>query len=190
MEMHRPEQEIKDANIALQLLKEGNERFVKDELCDKHCYKADREVLNSGQHPFAVVICCSDSRVTPEIFFDQRLGDLFIIRNAGNIIDTTTLGSLEYAIEHLGSPLIVVCGHSKCGAVTAAYSGGELPPHIQSIADRIKPAVADGGDLDEVIHHNVEHMVAHVKNDEAVQRLGTTVVGAYYDVHTGVVSWM
>lgn len=190
MKVHRPEELIEDANVALQMLKEGNERYLKGELIQKNSYAADRSVLNSGQKPFAVVLTCSDSRAAPEIFFDQKLGDIFVIRNAGNIADTTTLGSLEYAIEHLKSRLVVVCGHSKCGAVTAACSGERLPPNIKHIVDHIEPAVKKGGDVDAVIHSNVGLMVEHIKADEAVKRLGVTVVGAYYDIHSGAVKWL
>lgn len=189
MRIHQPTELIRDAATALEMLKEGNARFVKGELCNKDSYAADREALDGGQKPFAVIVTCSDSRVAPEIFFDQKLGDIFIIRNAGNVIDATALGSIEYAVEHLKSPLVVVCGHSKCGAVTAACSGGELPPNIKSITDRIQPAVAKGGEVDEVIHHNIDVMVEQVKADAFVQELGVTVLGAYYDIHTGAVTW-
>ena len=192
MKIHQPAELIQDANVALQMLKEGNERFLKGQLCDKGTYATDREVLNGGQKPFAVVLTCADSRVAPEIFFDQKLGDIFIIRNAGNVADNTALGSLEYAVEHLHSPLVVVCGHSKCGAVNAACAnGGEgLPPNIKSITDRIQPAVAKGGDVDTVIRNNVGIMVEQVKADDIVKHKGAKVVGAYYDIHTGVVSWL
>ena len=188
--MHSPAELIKDADSALQLLKEGNERYVQGKLVAKDSYAADREILNSGQKPFAVILTCSDSRAAPEIFFDQKLGDIFTIRNAGNIADTTALGSLEYAVEHLKAPLVVVIGHSKCGAVTAAHEGGKLPPNIEHIVGYIKPAVAKGGDVDETIHANVEVMVERIKEDKIVEHLGVTVVGAYYDIHTGKVTWL
>ncbi|MCL2066757.1 MAG: hypothetical protein FWG99_04780 [Treponema sp.] len=172
------------------MLKEGNERYLKGALIDKGSYKADRDVLATGQKPFAVVLTCADSRVAPEIFFDQKLGDIFIIRNAGNIADTTALGSLEYAVEHLKSKLVVVCGHSKCGAVTAACSGGELPPNIKHITDHIQPAVKKGGDVEQVIQQNVLEMVEKVKADDIVKHTGAKVVGACYDIHTGVVKWL
>jgi carbonic anhydrase len=190
MKIHQPEELIKDANLALQMLKEGNERYLKGELVNKSSYSDDRAVLNNGQKPFAVILTCSDSRVAPEIIFDQKLGDIFVIRNAGNIADKTALGSLEYAVEHLKSRLVVVCGHSKCGAVTAACSGEELPPKINYIAEYIKLAVKRGGDVDKVIHNNVKVMVAHIKADEIVRYLGVTVAGAYYDIHSGEVKWL
>ena len=108
-----------DFSSALQSLKAGNKRFVTGGLSPKNTYAEDRKALCEGQHPFAVVLCCSDSRVAPEIIFDQKLGDLFVIRNAGNVIDKHVLGSIEYAVEHLGTSLVVVMGHSCCGAVTA-----------------------------------------------------------------------
>jgi carbonic anhydrase len=191
VKIHQPGELIDDATLALQMLKEGNERYQKGVLIDKSTYKVDREVLNNAQKPFAVVVTCADSRVAPEIFFDQKLGDVFIIRNAGNIVDTTTLGSVEYAVEHLKSKLVVVIGHSKCGAVTAAHSGdAHLPPNIKSIVEHIKPAIARGGDLDKAIYNNVEEMVNRIKADEIVKHLGVTVVGAYYDIYTGEVKWL
>ena len=96
-----------DSQLALDLLKEGNARFVSGDLIPKDDYAILREKLSVGQHPFAVVLCCSDSRVAPEIIFDQKLGDLFVIRNAGNIVDEEVLGSIEYAVEHLETPLVV-----------------------------------------------------------------------------------
>jgi carbonic anhydrase len=112
--MSSPAELIEDAGSALQLLKEGNERYVKGKLVAKNSYAADR-ILSNGQKPFAVILTCSDSRAVPEIFFDQKLGDIFTIRNAGNIADTTALGSLEYAVEHFKAPLVVVIGRSNGG---------------------------------------------------------------------------
>jgi len=190
MKIHQPGELIEDANIALQMLKEGNARYLKGELIPKTSYNADREVLNSGQKPFAVVLNCADSRAAPEIFFDQKLGDIFVIRNAGNVADKTALGSIEYAVEHLKSKLVVVCGHSKCGAVTAACSGGELPPNVKHIVDHIMPSVKKGGDVEKVVHTHVAAMMEQVKADEIVKRLGVKVVGAYYDIHSGAVEWL
>ena len=190
MKIHGPGELIEDPNVALQMLKEGNERYTKGALIDKGSYAADREVLNGGQKPFAVIITCADSRVAPEIYFDQKLGDIFIIRNAGNIADTTALGSMEYAVAHLKSKLVVVVGHSKCGAVSAAHGGGEVPPNIAHIINYIKPAIAKGGDVDACIKSNVEIMVEKVKADDIVKGNGVKVVGAVYDIHTGQVKWL
>src|SRR6059036_1627413 len=104
-----------------------------------------REELAKSQHPFAVVLGCSDSRVPPEIVFDQGLGDLFVLRVAGNVINDESLGSIEYAVDHLAVRLIVVLGHQRCGAVKAEKdtiaAKGEAPGHIQSLVTAIKPAV-------------------------------------------------
>ena len=190
MKLHQPAELIQDANEALEMLKDGNRRYVSGELAEKSSYAADREILQDGQTPFAVILACADSRVAPEIYFDQKAGDIFVVRNGGNVCDTTALGSIEYAVEHLGTRLVVVCGHSKCGAVTAAVEGGDPPPHIKFITDQIQPAVAKGGDLDHVIHQNVVEMVKIIQDEEHVKATGATVVGAYYDIHSGVVSWM
>ena len=116
-----------NAHNAIELLKAGNARFISGALSPKEDYAEDRKRLAEGQHPFAVVLCCSDSRVAPEIIFDQKLGDLFVIRNAGNVVDDDVLGSIEYAVEHLGTPLVVVLGHSCCGAVTATFQVATCP---------------------------------------------------------------
>jgi len=190
MKIHQPTEIIADPNVALQMLKEGNERYLKGNLTEKTDYKEERDALDNEQDPFAVILTCSDSRVAPEIFFDQKLGDLFVVRNAGNVADTEGLGSIEYAIEHLKTKLVVVCGHRHCGAVTAAYSGGKFSPNVKRIVDLITPAVQKGGDLDKVIHNNVEVMVEKVKSDVIVRHLGVKVVGAYYDIHSGAVEWL
>ena len=123
--MYKPYQSVKDAAQAVELLKKGNERYLQGNFSDKSDYASERDILAGGQHPFAAVLTCSDSRTPPEIFFDQRLGDIFVVRNAGNIADPTALGSIEYAVEHLKVPLVAVVGHGKCGAVIAAHNGAE-----------------------------------------------------------------
>ncbi|MCL2184322.1 MAG: hypothetical protein FWB86_00500 [Treponema sp.] len=190
MKIHQPTELIEDANVALQILKEGNERFLKGELIHKVTNNSDREVLCREQKPFAVILTCSDSRVAPEIFFDQKLGDIFIIRNAGNIADKTALGSIEFAIEYLKCKLIVVCGHTRCGAITAACSGAEFTPNIKHIIEYLKPAVEKGGYLDEIICSNVQIMTEQIKTDIIVRHQGARVVGAYFDLHSGEVKWL
>ena len=106
-----------------------------------------RKELVEGQHPFAIILCCSDSRVPPEVIFDQGLGDLFIVRTAGNVFDNIALGSIEYAVEHLEVPLLVVLGHGQCGAVTATVEGGHAPGHISNVVEAIQPAVVKAYDL-------------------------------------------
>ena len=190
MRIHQPAEFIEDANEALQMLKDGNERFLKGELIQKIYKDSDRELYSCGQNPFAVILTCSDSRVAPEIFFDQKLGDIFIIRNAGNIVDETALGSIEYAIEHLKCKLVVICGHSKCGAIEAACSKTEFSPNIRHLLDHIKPALKNGCDLDEASHKNVEVQMEQIKLDGIVMHSGVMVAGAYYDIHSGIVTWL
>jgi len=190
MTIHGPAELVEDPNVALQMLREGNERFTRGALIDKCAYSADRDILNSGQKPFAVVITCSDSRVAPELYFDQKLGDIFVIRNAGNIADTTALGSLEFAVAYLKSKLIAVVGHTGCGAVTAACGGGEVPPNIAHIINHIKPAIEKGGDVDACIRANVENMVEKIKADDIVKSCNAMVVGAIYDIRSGRVNWL
>jgi carbonic anhydrase len=123
-------------------LMEGNKRFVAGKPKTRE-FPELRHVLTGGQHPKVIVLSCSDSRVPPELLFDKSLGDLFIIREAGAIADPVGLGSIEYALEHAGSTVLVVLGHEKCGAVTAACSGEKMPSqNLQAIVDKIQPAVA------------------------------------------------
>lgn len=136
-------------------LMEGNHRFIAGH-SQAHDVVALRRQLATGQHPKAIVLACSDSRVAPELLFDQSLGDLFVVRSAGNVADAIGMGSIEYAAEHLGATLLVVLGHQKCGAVTAACSGNRVPsPNLQAILDRISPAVVEAR--------------THVKNSELVE---------------------
>ena len=179
-----------NAQHALELLKEGNTRFVSGALTPKDKYAELREQLNAGQHPFAVVLCCSDSRVAPEIIFDQKLGDLFVIRNAGNIVDEEVLGSIEYAVEHLGTPLVVVLGHSCCGAVTATCQGGDLPGHIVDIAQRIRPAISTGCCIDDNAKRHAKRMAQLIVEDDIVHHMGTQVTAAFYDLRSGKVEWL
>lgn len=174
----------------LQSLTKGNERFVTGNLSPKDSYSEDRKALCEGQHPFAVVLCCSDSRVAPEIIFDQKLGDLFVIRNAGNVVDEDVLGSIEYAVEHLGTSLVVVMGHSCCGAVTATCQGGELPGHIFDIAKRIKPSLSSACCIDDNARHHAKRMAQLIEANEVVKHLGTKVVAAFYDLSSGRVEWL
>jgi len=188
--IHTPVELIESAEEALQLLKDGNERYISGILNSRASYKADMDVLKEAQKPFAVIISCSDSRVVPEIFFDQKLGDIFIIRNAGNIVDTTTLGSMEYALEHLGSKLVVVCGHTRCGAIKAACSEGEFSPNISHIVNHIRPTLKRKSDMDKAVLDNVKAMIKRVKAEKVIKKLKIKVMGAYYNIQTGIVEWI
>jgi len=124
-----------------QHLLEGNQRFVQGMPLGRNLQEL-RQTLVQGQKPKAAVLCCSDSRVAPEIIFDQTLGDLFVVRTAGLVLDPTSLGSLEYAVDHLGVPLLILLGHEKCGAVTGAVLHPQgAPGHIAAIVEQLTPAV-------------------------------------------------
>lgn len=190
---------MKSSNVtsdqAVQMLIEGNRRYTSGNLSHPHQSASRRAEVLGGQNPFAIVLSCADSRVPVEVLFDQGIGDLFVIRNAGNILDDVVLGSMEYAVEHLGTPLVVVLGHTFCGAVTAAVQGGEVPGHIGSIVEIIQPAVdeakkANGDTVMNAILANVRLVVTALKNNEpilaeAVKHNHVQVVGCIYDLETG-----
>lgn len=175
---------------ALSRLEEGNRRFVSGSPFPKDHHTEDRLELSKGQHPFAVVLCCSDSRVAPEIIFDCKLGELFVIRNAGNVVDEDVLGSVEYAVEHLGCPLVVVMGHSSCGAVTATCEGGELPGNIPALAQRIRPAISLDCCIDDNARRHAKRMAQLLQKDPIVSHLHTKVMAAFYDIKSGEVTFL
>src|SRR6266581_5758454 len=159
-----------------------------------------REEVTKSQHPFAIVLGCADSRVPPEIVFDQGLGDLFVVRVAGNVIDDQSLGSIEYAVDHLAVRLVVVLGHQRCGAVKAAKetiaAKGEAPAHIQSLVTAIQPAVeaTAKGDLEATARENLKNVVQALRSSAPVLKAKVDsgelkVVGAYYSLDTGSVAF-
>jgi carbonic anhydrase len=174
--------------MALRFLEEGNKRYLEGRTLER-TNAEDRAILKDGQNPFAVIVTCSDSRVSPEIYFDQKLGDIFVIRNAGNIADATALGSLEYAVEHLRVPLVVVVGHSACGAVNGALSGGEFSANLQTIINAIRPAIESDDNLDDAIRTNIMYNVGLIRANETVRQAGATVMGAHYDIETGEINF-
>lgn len=157
--------------------------------------------LADRQNPFAVIVCCSDSRVSPELLFDQGMGDLFVIRTAGNMIGSLELGSIEYAVEHLGVKLVVVMGHENCGAIKAYLDGVEAPGHIKDIVDSITQEAEikaiplnDVNRLDDCVMANVKHGVRQLQTQSAIingktARRELEVVGARYDLHDLKVSF-
>jgi carbonic anhydrase len=177
------------------LLQAGNERFVAGKLTHPDQTVARRTDVAQGQHPFALVLTCADSRVSPELYFDQGLGDLFVVRNAGNVLDDHVIGSIEYAIAHLGVNLIVVIGHTKCGAVSAAVAGGHAPGHIGSLIEAIEPAVhacegQPGDKVDNAVGANARLVAEGLRAsgpilNEAVKRGTLRVVAAKYNLATG-----
>lgn len=195
-EIERPD--VITADVAMDLLKAGNANYLNPNV------DADlrSKLTTDGQHPYAVVITCSDSRVAPEILFDINLGDIFTIRTAGNVVDAFETGSVEYGAEHLGSPLVVVLGHSNCGAVTAAVEGGEAGGSISAIVDAINPSVEKAKNevtdenevLDKAIELNVENSIAELRKSEILSELEKEgklkIVGATYDIMTGEVKFL
>jgi carbonic anhydrase len=194
------------ADRVIAQLSEGNERFIAGKSQHPHA-TPDRLVRTAqeGQHPLATVLACSDSRVPVELLFDQGFGDVFVIRVAGNISGDDETDSIEYGVEHLETPLLVVMGHSQCGAVTAAVTDAKVHGHIHTLVEKIKPAVAcaqkhkpqlHGKDLlPEAITCNVWLTIEDLlKNSSIIRDLAKEgkikVVGALYDLPTGKVTWL
>lgn len=213
---------------AISRLKEGNGRFIAGnmqhphESSDDRSYMAKNSYENAGaislgmtgeqaakrraeltksQHPFAIILSCSDSRVPPEIVFDEGLGDLFIVRVAGNVLNDEGLGSIEYAVDILGAHLILVLGHQSCGAVDAAMktvaAKGKAPGHIQSLVTAIKPVVDSmpKGDLETTIKANVKHVVDALRSSTPILKGkvdsgDVQVIGGYYTLDTGAVTFL
>jgi carbonic anhydrase len=184
-------------DAALAKLKEGNLRFATSPTSKEKPTTERRTETAKGQHPFAIILGCADSRVSPELVFDQNLGDLFVIRTAGNLVDDHALGSIEYAVEHLGTRLIVVLGHSSCGAVTAALESDHAPGHVNSLVRDIQPAVnamkSESGDkVSAVVTENAKEVSARIKTEAELGDLAKEVqiVSAVYDLKTGKVEWV
>jgi carbonic anhydrase len=196
-----PEQPTVAPAEAIAKLKEGNTRYTSGNLQHLGQTTERRAELTKSQHPFAIILSCSDSRVPPEIVFDQGLGDLFIIRVAGNVLNDEGLGSIEYGVDILGARLIVVLGHSSCGAVDAAMktiaAKGKAPGHIQSLVTAIKPVVeaTPKGDLDTTIKANVKHVVDALRSSTPILKArvdsgDVQVIGGYYSLDTGGVIFL
>lgn len=182
---------------ALAKLKQGNTRFDRNRISTRKPTAAKRAETAHAQHPFAVILGCADSRTAPEIVFDQNIGDLFVVRTAGNLVDDHALGSIEYAVEHLGVRLIVVLGHERCGAVQAALASDTAPGHVESLVREIQPAVRAAkrmkGDLyDLAIAENARFMAAKIRHDASLGELAKKVqiIPAVYDLDTGKVEWL
>ena len=186
--------DVSSSDEALQILKEGNARFATDKSVLRNINAERRESLKNGQNPYAVIVSCSDSRVTPTTVFNAGLGELFYIRLAGNVVDDDALGSIEYAVEHLNTPLIVVMGHQSCGAVTATYNevvkGEKVSGNMESFVKKITPSVNKNGTIDDAIHTNIDMVVKEISEDKGIKTLidqgKVKVVGAYYDLNGNV----
>lgn len=188
------------ADAVLGELRSGNEHHALKRYDHPHQSDARQRELRSEQHPHAAILSCADSRVAPEIVFDQGLGDLFDVRVAGNVAGDMEIASLEYAAEHLKVPLIVVMGHQKCGAVTAAVEGGAAAGHLSALVGPMQPAVKrakpmTGDRIENAVKANVEIVVDQLRNSgpilsESVHAQHLRIVGAVYSLDTGRVQWL
>jgi carbonic anhydrase len=184
------------ADKALALLREGNQRYMAHRETHPDATPERRHDLSKGQNPYAIILGCADSRVPPELIFDAGLGDLFVIREAGNVVDTVVIGSVEYAVEHLGTKLIVVLGHEQCGAVTAAVKHSK-DAHITSIVKLINPAVnasakQPGDPVQNCVVANAKQSARILSESnpilaKAIASGGLKVVAAEYRLETGKV---
>jgi len=183
---------------ALEKLKAGNKRFVEQKLSDRQLATRRAETA-SGQQPYAIILACADSRVAPEFVFDESIGSLFVIRVAGNVVDPDMLGSIEYAVEHLHTHLIVVLGHEKCGAVTAAVAKEPLHGNLDELIHKIDPGTDLPADkakaLSEAIRHNALHqaqemMKRSVPIKTAVDKHEVQIESAVYSLDSGEVKWL
>jgi carbonic anhydrase len=195
------------ADEALKRLMEGNKRYVAGSMCvQSECTTARRAELAKGQKPYAIILCCSDSRVPPEIVFDKAMGEIFVVRVAGNIPDPVVLGSIEYAAEHIGSPLVMVLGHERCGAVKATVEtvrskgkvGGNLGAVVSTVTPAAKAALkaGKGKSADEVVESAVDFNTRAVrdaltKRSPVLAKLAKEgkirIVSAKYDLDDGTV---
>jgi carbonic anhydrase len=194
---------------ALSRLREGNRRFVADQSGANESSRATRAALVAGQEPFAIVLGCSDSRVPAELVFDQGFGDLFVIRVAGNVVAPSQVGSVEFAAARFATKLVVVMGHTQCGAILATVEevvGGQTTQsrNLRSIVDRVRPSVEtllsgrDRMDQDtlirEAVRANVRASVDHLRHgsdllERLIRKEGLVVVGAEYSLESGVVTF-
>ncbi|MBK6490248.1 MAG: carbonic anhydrase [Sphingomonadales bacterium] len=191
---------------ALALLKDGNRRFLEDEPLAVHGDRMSRLRMAAAQRPIAAYLSCSDSRVAPELLFGRGLGELFIVRNAGNSLCSTALGSLEFAVTAISVPLIVVMGHENCGALRAAVSVVKdhfgYSANINKVLQPLYPAIMEVGEVcahdlvNAAARHNVRRVVRELQEEASPalrrpQELGTLkVVGAYYELASGEVEWL
>lgn len=188
------------ADSALAELRAGNEHHVAHRYQHPHEAAERKRQLVAGQNPHAEILSCSDSRVPPEIIFDQGLGDLFVVRVAGNVASDTELASLEYGAEHLHVPLLVVLGHQHCGAVTAAIQGGEAEGHLSALVNLLRPAVEKsrglpGDAVENAVKANVELVVKQLRAStpvlaKLVSQGRLKVIGGVYSLETGKVTWL
>lgn len=179
-------------------LEEGNSRYVNDSLERKLQDNSRRGSLTGGQDPFAIILSCADSRVVPELAFDAGLGELFVVRVAGNVANTSSIASIEYAVANIGSKVIVVLGHQSCGAVTAAINGGDNGYNLNHLLSHITPALAatdENSSVADIVKRNAEIAAGELFNrsniiKNAVDNGDLKIVPAYYNLDTGKVDFL
>lgn len=182
----------------IQRLKDGNARFVQDSLDGQLQDSSRRGSLTGGQEPYAIILSCADSRVVPELAFDTGLGEIFVVRVAGNVANNSTIASIEYAVAHIGTPVIVVLGHQSCGAVTAAVAGGDNGHNLNHLLVHITPAIAasgDGASVNDVVRKNAELTASELADRSAIIRNAVNndqlqILPAYYHLDTGRVEFL
>ena len=183
---------------SIEKLVEGNARFVADHLDGKLQDSSRRESLVGGQAPYAIILSCADSRVVPELAFDAGLGELFVVRVAGNVANSSSIASIEYAVANVGAKLIVVLGHESCGAVGAAMGGGDNGYNLNHLLAHISPAIAaseGNASVNDVVKKNVELTIEELNNRSQIIREATEsgdvrILGAYYNFNTGKVDYL
>ena len=189
--------ESPNSEEALAKLMSGNKRYIIAKQAHANLTLERRAELKDGQRPIAIILGCSDSRVPPEIIFDQGLGDLFVIRVAGNILDDVVLGSIEYAASHLGTSLLMILGHSRCGAIEATAARSGMEGHLPCIAAAIHPSLDEAKDkpgnlINNAAKINAKMIAEKLSSSVSIlaERVNTgklKVVAAFYDLYTGVV---
>lgn len=185
-----------DWKEALNRLNKGNLHFVSDNLERRHQDSIRKKELTKGQNPFAIILSCADSRVVPELAFDAGLGELFVVRVAGNVANTSSIASIEYAVANLGVKLIVIMGHGSCGAVAAAIDGGDAGPNLNQLVALIQPAVNQSSDkeVNTVVKENVKITSKSLVEksaiiSSAVNKKELQIVTAFYNLESGAVDF-
>ena len=187
------------AEDAFARLQDGNRRFIADKAADREAYSTQRKKTAQGQHPCAIVLTCSDSRVVPELIFNQQLGDVFVVRVAGNVTDPIVLGSMEYAVVHLHAPLVIVLGHTKCGAVKAAEEGGQLEGNLGELIKQVHVGDNLPADKDQAVEAGIRNNVAYQTKTlttaskvlaEYAKDGRIRLMGGVYSLESGKVEWL
>jgi carbonic anhydrase len=184
-------------DAAIRKLEEGNKRFILDQSAPRPTFKAQREATAKGQKPFAAILTCADSRVPPETIFNQQIGDLFVCRVAGNVSTEENVGSIEFGVQSLGAGLIVIMGHTECGAVKAALSKQKIDGALGKLIGEVQvgEVPADKSALSVATRNNVEAGIARLRKtsptlNELARQERIRIVGAVYSLETGQVEWL